>query len=457
MHKSLRKGKIKSSDLIRNAIENYNKYEKYHNAYKTWKGEDTLLLAESVDKVFASGGDAGILMGIPISVKDIYGVPGFPTYAGSYAPLPEPWEKAGPIIKSLQNQLSCIVGKTHAVEFAFGGLGPNEHWGTPRNPWDNKTHRITGGSSSGAGVSLINGTALIALGTDTAGSIRVPASMTGVAGIKTTIGRWPTEKIVPLSTTLDTPGLLAKNVDDLAFAFESLDQQFAKKMRKIPCKPSLSDITFGVPDQFFWDGCEPGIYETIEQAILILESAGARIVKLNLPGADEAYSIFKLGGLATSELSSFLNSELPDRIAWLDSNIASRIKAADDTPAREYIQRLNSLKKLSLSADNSLCKVDAFLTPTVAISPPSLDSLKSAENYKAANVLALRNTVISNFMSLCAITLPAGKDSNGMPVGLQLMGRSWNDAKLLAIGQSVEDKIGTSRALLGHIPSEIKI
>ncbi|HSP31458.1 MAG TPA: amidase family protein, partial [Halomonas sp.] len=190
-------------------------------------------------------------------------------------------------------------------------------------------------------------------------------------------------------------------------------------------------------------------------AIAKIEKAGARIVKLNLPGADEAYSIFKLGGLATSELSAFLNSELPDRIALLDSNIASRIRSADNTPAWEYIQRLNTLKNLSLAANESLAGVDTLLTPTVAISPPTLDSLKSTGAYRNANMLALRNTVISNFMSLCAITLPAGKDSNGMPVGLQLMGRSWTDAKLLAIAQSIEDQIGNSTEVLGLPPLPI--
>ncbi|MDH3640320.1 MAG: amidase, partial [Gammaproteobacteria bacterium] len=163
------------------------------------------------------------LLGVPVSVKDLFGVPGFPTYAGSPARLPAQFEESGPVVQTLQRRGAAITGKTHTVEFAFGGLGFNSHWPVPRNPWDNGAYRVSGGSSAGAGVSLYCD-ARLALGTDTAGSVRIPASMTGVVGLKTSYGRWPMSGIVPLCPSLDSTGLLGHTVADVRYAFDVIDR-----------------------------------------------------------------------------------------------------------------------------------------------------------------------------------------------------------------------------------------
>ncbi|GHA87980.1 amidase [Modicisalibacter luteus] len=449
-HTKLRQARLSAVELAESALENFAARGEHDHAYLTWRGEAALKSAHAIDAVLSSGGDTGPLMGIPVSIKDIFAVPGMPTYAGSARRLPPHWEKAGPMVSALLRQLPSVMGKTHTVEFAFGGLGTNLHWGAPRNPWDIKNHRTPGGSSSGAGVSLVSGTAALALGTDTAGSVRIPASMTGVAALKTTAGRWPTQQIVPLSTTLDTPGLLARSVDDLAFAFTALDDELFGKGSRLPDTPDLADLTFGVPDTFFWDDCSPGIAEAVQEAIRQLEAAGARIVTLDLPRTDEAYQLFQLGGLAASELAAFLNTELPDMMDSLDPNVAARIKAADDIAAWEYVRRRNMIEALSASAAERLAHVDALLTPTVAITPPTLDSLVPEGAYPKANMHALRNTVMANFMGLCGLTLPVGKDAAGLPVGLQLLAGPWQDARLLAVGRAIEDKLGNSLAILGE-------
>ncbi len=300
----LRAGTLTATALAEAAIAAYQQRGQHDHAYLTWNGEQALAMAKAADAVLAQGGDAGALMGMAVSIKDIYAVTGLPTYAGSSQRLPKRWERPGPVVSTLLKQLPSVMGKTHTVEFAFGGLGTNAHWGSPRNPWDRNQHRTPGGSSSGAGVSLVSGTASLAFGTDTAGSVRIPASMTGVAGLKTTAGRWSTEQIVPLSSTLDTPGLLARRVDDIAFAFDALDSSLSGRDEHVPATPSLADLTFGVPETFFWDDCSPGIAETVCSAIKQLEAAGARIVTLDLPGIDEAYELFKLGGVAEAELDS---------------------------------------------------------------------------------------------------------------------------------------------------------
>jgi len=449
----LRNGSLSAVQLAAAAVENHANRGSHDHAYLTWNGEAAMRMARATDAVLASGGDTGPLMGVPVSVKDIYAVPDLPTYAGSARRLPRHWEKPGPVITALLRQLPSLIGKTHTVEFAFGGLGTNVHWGAPRNPWDIVQHRIPGGSSAGAGVSLVNGTAGLALGTDTAGSVRVPAAMTGVAGLKTTVGRWSTAQIVPLSASLDTPGLLARSVDDLAFAFDALDSFLTTQPSGVPARPPLANLTFGVPDAYFWEDCSPGIAESVQAAIRQLEAAGARIVSLDLPRTDEVFTLFQQGGLAAVELAAFLKTQLPEAIDGLDPNVAARVKAADDIPGWEYVRRCDVLKSLSASAADCLMRVDALLTPTVTLTPPTLESLEIDGAYPQANMQALRNTVVGNFMGLCGLTLPVGKDAAGMPVGMQVLAGPWQDARLLAIGQAIEDQLGSSLDILGAPPA----
>lgn len=453
LHRKLRDGTLSATELVEAGISCYAERGEHDHAYLTWNGEVARTAAQVTDKLLAIGGDAGPLMGVPVSIKDIYAVPGMPTYAGSSRPLPPAWEEPGPLVQALLGQLPSVMGKTHTVQFAFGGLGTNAHWGTPRNPWDINQHRVPGGSSAGAGVSLVSGTACLALGTDTAGSVRIPAAMTGVAGLKTSAGRWSTKQIVPLSSTLDSPGLLARSVDDLAFAFSALDSHLSGGHQRRVNVSDIADLTFGVPANFFWEDCSPGIAEAVQEAIRKLEAAGARIVTLELPRTDEAFTLFQQGGLAAPELAAFLYTALPDMISELDPNVAARVKAADEMPAWEYVRRRSVIDSLSATAAEHLSRVDAVLTPTVAITPPLLESLSPAGAYAKANMHALRNTVIGNFMGLCGLTLPVGKDSVGMPVGLQLLAGPYQDARLLAIGQAVERHLGNSLAILGEPPS----
>ncbi|SDK74955.1 aspartyl-tRNA(Asn)/glutamyl-tRNA(Gln) amidotransferase subunit A [Franzmannia pantelleriensis] len=453
LHQALRDGSVSAVELADSASQAYRTRGQHDHAYMTWNGDAALAFAKATDALLQQGGDAGALMGLPVSIKDIYAVPGLPTYAGSSRRLPAEWETPGPVVSALLNQLPVVMGKTHTVEFAFGGLGTNAHHGAPRNPWDTLAHRTPGGSSSGAGVSLASGTAGLAFGTDTAGSVRVPASMTGVAGLKTTVGRWSTAQIVPLSTTLDTPGLLARRVDDLAFAFDALDPGLSPAPGAVPTTPDLADLTFGVPEQFFWDDCSPGIAEAVQDAIKQLEAAGARIVTLELPKMDDAFTLFQQGGLAAAELAAFLHTTLPDAIEELDPNVAARIAAADGMPGWEYVRRRQVIDELTRAASERLTQVDAVLTPTVAITPPTLESLAPEGAYPKANMKALRNTVIANFMGLCALTLPVGRDAANMPVGLQVMAGPWQDARLLAIGQAIEAKLGNGLDVLGEVPT----
>lgn len=403
-----------------------------HAAYRTWAPEYATRHAAAADAAFAAGIDTGPLQGIPVSVKDLYGVCGLPVFAGSPRELPQEWQREGPVIRCLRQQLGVIVGKTHTVEFAFGGLGTNTHWGAPRNPRD--PSRLAGGSSSGAGASIAEGSALLALGSDTAGSIRTPASMTGTAGLKPTQGRWPTEGIVPLSPSLDTPGLIARSVRDLAWAFPAFDPDTATP----PEAAEPRQIALGVAREFFCETCDPGIVETMDAAIDVLGKAGVQLRVLELPGCREAVDIFRAGGLAAPELDRFLADELPQWRETLDPAVRARLDLAAEMTAREYLQRRKQIAALSRNAATVLADVDAVITPTVPITPPRPEDVATPEDYRRANLLSLRNTTIANLMGLCALTLPAGVDASGMPVGLQLMAAPWREERLLAVGQCLE-------------------
>ena len=448
----LRGRELTAAELAARSLEVHRRRGDNDHAYMTWTGDHAQRFAAASDAMIRAGGDAGPLMGLPISIKDLFGVPGLPTFAGSARRLPPKWEEPGPVVRATLRQLPVLMGKTHTVEFAFGGLGTNVHHGTPRNPWDPAAHRVPGGSSSGAGVSVATGTARLGLGSDTAGSVRIPASMTGVAGLKVTAGRWPTAGIVPLSTTLDTPGLLAASADDLAYAFAALDGDLCRGPTEELPIPDLSQLTFGLPSRYFWDGCSPGIAETVEAAARELERAGARLVPLDLPGCDEAFRLLQEGGVAAIEIAAFLEAELPDAIRSIDPAVAARFAAADALPATAYVRRRTLLDRLAAEAATAFGEVDAVLAPTVAVTPPRLDELEPEGAYARANMLALRNTVIANFMALCAVTLPAGRDAAGMPVGLQLMARGGTDASLLATARAVETCLGRAPDRLGPLP-----
>src|SRR4051812_17900516 len=187
----LREERARARDLVEAAIARHERFGERLHAYSLWAPEQARAVADAADAAFAAGVSAGPLQGMPVSLKDLFAAAGYPCFAGSSRRLPaDPWERDGKLVATLRRQLGVIMGKTHMVEFAFGGTGQNSHHGAPYNPWDAIAHRSVGGSSSGAGVSLLEGSALLAVGSDTAGSVGIPACMTGNAGLKVTLGRW---------------------------------------------------------------------------------------------------------------------------------------------------------------------------------------------------------------------------------------------------------------------------
>ena len=453
--RDLRERRATARELVEMAIERHERFDERLRAYSFWAPEEAHAVADAADAAFTAGVSAGALQGLPVSLKDLFAADGYPCFAGSSRRLPaEPWERDGPLVAALRRQLGVIMGKTHMVEFAFGGTGRNSHHGAPYNPWDPAAHRSVGGSSSGAGVSLLEGSALLAFGSDTAGSVRIPACMTGNAGLKVTIERWSTKGVVPLSFTFDTPGLLARSVCDLAFAFAALDpaeiDPFALVARG--GARDLTGVRIGVGDPFLWRDCDAGIAEAAQEAVDALVRAGAIARDFRLPEAEGAYGVFLDGGLSAIELRSFLDRELPEWLDQLDPVIAPAVRNAESLSAREYLARVARLGILARAAAPRLDAVDVIASPTLCLTPPLMSDVADADSHLRVNRRIVRNTAWVNYLGLCAITMPVGCDRAGMPVGLQLTAPAHAEEKLLTIALAAERALGTGADRLGTPP-----
>lgn len=446
-----REGRARVRDVVESAIARHDSLEPAGDAYIEWSPEHARAQADAADAIMATGVTPAPLFGIPVSVKDLYGLNGFRTCAGSPRPLPPAWEREGPIVAGLRRDLAIMMGKTHTVEFAFGGLGTNPHHPVPRNPWDRQRHRVPGGSSSGAGVSLVEGSAMVAFGSDTGGSVRIPASLTGTVGLKTSIGRWSTDGIVPLSRTLDTAGILTRTVADAIYAFAAMDPEggdpavFARSTGAV----RASDLRIGVADDFFWADCDPGVAEVVRTALGELEKAGAKLVDMAMPETAEVHEMFRSGGPVAPELHAFLTRHLPEWLETLDPNVRARMASASEVTATEYLRRLDRLEELSAAVAERMLDVDVIAGPTVPIAPPTLSELSDHDVYRHRNLLMLRNTSIGNYLDMCAITFPAGTDADGLPVGLQLAAPAGAEPSLVAAASACVRVLGDGPDRIG--------
>ncbi len=457
----IRAGSTSARTLVENAIARHEASDL--GAYIVFDAEGARRQAEAVDAAVARGEDPGPLAGIPVSVKDLYGVEGLPIRAGTRRELPARWQREGFLVRTLRRLGAVIVGKTHTVELAFGGVGLNPNTGTPINPWDPEQHRAPGGSSSGAGVSLWEGSAMIALGSDTGGSVRIPASATGVVGHRHTTGRWPTDGVVPLSTTLDSVGLLTHTVADSRHVFGLVDR-FAPGGEPAlghrapsagrPQHRSLHGLRIGIPQDGIWQETDSNIAATVRQALEELEDAGAHIFEIDAPELHEAGERYLAGELVQPERSESLERHLPGWTEILDPIIGKRLEAARHVSAIEYVAILRLRRRLSASlhARMDADEIALLATPTLPITPPTLTSLAELDVYRAVNRSMLSGTGPASMLDMCAVTLPAGLDPRGMPAGLQLIGRSGTDHALLARAAAAETVLGTNLVRIGVPP-----
>ncbi len=391
--------------------------------------------AETYDNLRSVGIAPSPLAGIPISVKDLFDVAGERTLAGSVvlkdAP---PAEQDAAVVRRLRAAGAVIIGRTNMTEFAYSGVGLNPHYGTPRNPYDRATRRIPGGSSSGAAVSVTDGMAVAGIGTDTGGSVRIPAALCGITGFKPTARRIPLDGAFPLSTHLDSIGPLAPSVSCCAI----LDAVMAGEDPVVPPLLSLKGLRLAVPQCYVLDPMDQTVATTFSSALTRLSEAGAQVLEIPFTELEELPAINAKGGLLAAESYAIHRHLIAKAEDKYDPRVLTRIRRGADMDAAEYIQLLKSRKELIRRAATVTEPVDALLMPTVPQIAPPIAALEADDGkYFHMNALMLRNPAVANFFDWCALSVPCHAPGEP-PVGLMLMGEHGADRRLLSIGLAVE-------------------
>ncbi len=382
----------------------------------------------------AQSGTAGPLAGMTVSVKDLFDVAGQVTKAGSTLLANAPVATADcPAVARLRSAGATLAGRTNMVEFAFSGVGINPHYGTPVNPADTGVERIPGGSSSGAAVSVATGAALIGLGSDTGGSIRIPAALCGIVGFKSTAHLVPTTGALPLSTSLDTVCALTRSVRDAVLAHEVL----AARSVKLPGKP-LANCRFAVARTLMQDGLDGTVAKAFERTLKLLRSSGAQIEEIELMEINELVSINATGGLSAAESYAWHRKLITEHQADYDPRVALRILRGASMTAFEYIDLVAARAQWIARMASRLQGFDAVLSPTVPIvAPPIASVLLDDTEFFRVNGLLLRNTAVVNMLDGCGISLPC-HSADELPVGLMLWHAALHDDTVLDAALQVE-------------------
>ncbi|HYE00361.1 MAG TPA: amidase [Alphaproteobacteria bacterium] len=395
---------------------------------------DAALAAAAASDALRRHGVAGPLAGLTVSIKDLFDVAGEVTAAGSKVLADAPPAAAdAPAVARLRAAGAVPFGRTNMTEFAFSGLGLNPHHGTPANPFD--PARIPGGSSSGAAVSVARGMAAAALGSDTGGSVRIPAAFCRLVGFKPSQARVPRDGAVPLSRSLDCVGPIARSVADCAL----LDSVLAGEPVAVPAAPPpLAGLRLGVPRQIVLDGLEPAVAAAFDAALRRLSAAGARIGECDLPELAAIPGLGAAGGFPAAEAYAWHRGLLERRGGDYDPRVSVRIRRGAAISAADYLDLVEARAALMAGAARRSAPFDALVMPTVAVTPPRFAELEADDDYLRINALVLRNTALFNMLDRPAISLPVAAD---LPVGLMLAGETGADRRLLALAAAVEPAV----------------
>jgi aspartyl-tRNA(Asn)/glutamyl-tRNA(Gln) amidotransferase subunit A len=391
--------------------------------------------AEAADKAIRAGQAVGPLHGIPIALKDLIELEGRITTGGSVAWRGRRSTRTATLARKLIGAGMIIIGKTHTVEFAFGGWGTNQHLGTPWNPWDLKTARTPGGSSSGSGVAVAARMVPCAIGTDTGGSVRLPAAWCGITGLKTSIGRISTYGVLPLTPTLDTPGPMTRSVEDAALLLAVMQGADAHDPRTLALSdvdpmPTLrrgvKGLRLGRMPSAERAGVDAEVLAAYDRSIEQLAGLGADIVDLSLPRGFRDYGMSS-GRLMSAEAYALLSDIVDNNALSLDEAVRPRIRAGATISAREYLSTLAEREELKAEFNAAIAAVDAVLAP-VALTPAL--PLEAVDQSTTPALF----TRWGNFLDLCALAVPNGFTRTGLPLSLQIVCRGGDEALALRIG-----------------------
>lgn len=447
LQKRLQEGAVTAVSLTEQALANAQAPQGQGASTFTKRyAEQARLAAQASDLLRQSGIVRSPLEGLPVSIKDLFDVAGEPTTAGSrvlaHAPAAT---RHAQVVERLLQAGAIVVGKTNMTEFAFSGLGLNPHYGTPASPWEKDGgRRIPGGSSSGAAVSVAEGMAALAIGTDTGGSVRIPSAFCGLTGFKPTARRIPMQGVLPLSASLDSVGPLAASVHCCAVADAVLSGQLGEQAALdgpsggLSARRTCDSLRFLVPSNVVLDGADAHVQENFAQTLERLRHAGATIVQAPVPAFSQLADINRKGGLTCAEAWHWHRNLLQAHSNAYDPRVASRILRGQSMDAADYLDVLRVRPQWIAAVAAQMQGFDALLMPTVPVIAPRIDALQNDEAlYYATNALILRNPTLINFLDGCALSLPSHGQGQP-PMGLMVAGLAMQDAQILAIGQCLE-------------------
>ncbi|MGE6608235.1 amidase [Halomonas sp. NPDC076908] len=406
------------------------------DAYSFVAEEQSIEMAKALDHLLSIGVDLGPLMGVPVGVKDLFAVTGMPTAAGSNLDLTDCVGLEGTFIKSLRKAGCVILGKTRTTEFAAGAQ--NLIHPTSWNPCDMEKHRTPGGSSHGSAVAVAAGLCGFAIGSDTGGSVRQPAALCGIVGLKTTHGIWPTDGIFPLCPSLDTVGLLTAGVSDAAVAYAALTDGV------VAPTVELAGVRLGVLDQLMMESMDIDVADSYELSLRYLEAAGVKLIPISWPNKKEQLDIKAIfANMVPADLLATIGRE---RFKYhrheIDPVAIKRIEEVWDLPAVEYI-KLNRLKnRLSTLAKERMFDLDGIVGPTCPIMPMLVSELSSVSTASEFVARSLSYTRAANVYDMCSLTIPVPQQGRS-PAGLQITCSARNETKLLSLATALSAKIST--------------
>jgi aspartyl-tRNA(Asn)/glutamyl-tRNA(Gln) amidotransferase subunit A len=389
---------------------------------------DALAEAAAVDPLLPLAGDV-------LTAKACFDVAGWTTHAGSAVLADAPAAVLdAPMVRALRSAGAILLAQTNMTEFAYGALGLNSTYGTPTTPLRPDEHRVSGGSTSGGAVAVAVGVADVSLGSDTSGSIRIPAAFCGVAGFKPSQGRYPSGGMIPLAPSFDAPGLIAPTVAQL----RRIDMALVDRDgRQAPAR-SIADLHLLVPiDTIAAGRTDPEVLDRFDQWLAALATAGARISEIELPMLTEAGIAAREGFVIAVEAYDWHRDLIATHLDRYDPRVGSRILHGATVLAADYVAALHRIDDCRRRYDAALGETDAVVTPTVPVLPPRVADLDSMDAYLSANTEVLRLTEFANRLDLPSVSLP-GHPEDVQPIGLMVTGRRGGDAVLLDLAALIE-------------------
>ncbi|MDP2647415.1 MAG: amidase [Desulfobacterales bacterium] len=445
--RNLRSGKLSPVELTEHFLARIQKLNGRLNAFRQVCPGRALKEAKAAERALRAGQDRGVLHGIPYALKDIFDVQGLATAAGARVLEKNIAARDAFTVQQLSRAGMILLGKTHTVQLAYSGIGINHDYGTPHNPW-NQTHYIPGGSSSGSAVAVAAGMAPMALGSDTGGSVRIPAALCGVTGLKTTVGRISRAGVYPLSWTMDSVGPLTRSAEDAAQVYNCLqgvDPEDDSTWNMQPqdgvqgLKNGVRGLRLAFAESMFGQDLDAEVAQAVRQCGQVFENMGAQVERIEFPEARAVWQLNRQGLIIAAEAYANHKELVDSQFDRLDPVVALRIRKGKDFSASEYLENALEWRRLRKNIHDSLRNIDGLLVPTTSIAARPVSVIdQSMETYFQYNLTYLRNTSVGNMLNLCGLSVPCGFTRQGLPVGLLIYGKPFQEDRVLQAGYAFQ-------------------